>query len=179
MKKLAFISTFLFSTSIFAQQYKTGQGFQYKNDAKEKKEEAEKNPQVRVLRFYNQNSKVSDPLSERQGEKSDTDEGSGVQFFKVTDATLTNPNRDIAAIKNLDITDYAVLEDVIRDLEKQMGVKSMPVVKFSKQDEVNLDNFVHRIQYLEFRLGILKESQEQNLVLGDRIQNIKDKMQNR
>ncbi|MCO5114365.1 MAG: hypothetical protein M9899_09350 [Bdellovibrionaceae bacterium] len=166
---------FTFATTAMAQSYKAGQGFQYQTPKKEQEETKNKGPQVKVLRFYNQNSKVTDPLSEVTEEA----EGEQVHFFKVTDPTLgEKKERDISSLSDVSITDYEVLESVIRDLEHEMGIRSMPVVRFHK-DNVQVDGLIQRLRYMEHKLGILKEVEDQNLVITDRIQNLKDKIEAR
>lgn len=175
MQRLVIAVILIFSSHAFAQSYKAGQGFQYQAPKAEQEDSKSKTPQVKIIRFYNQDSKVSDPLSETVEET----EADQVQFLRVTDKTLKEEKeRAPSSISEIDITDYNVLEDVIRSLESEMGIRSMPVVKFHKEN-VNVDGLIHRLKYMEHRLGILKEVEAKNLVITDRIQNLKEAIENR
>lgn len=175
MKRLLIFVILILTTNAWAQSYKKGQGFQYQNLKKEQEQNQNKGPQVKVLRFYNPESKVTDPFSETV----EASEEEQVDFFKVTDSTLKqDKSREISSISEVSITDYEVLEDVIRNLESEMGIRSMPVVKFHK-DNVNVDGLIQRLRYMEHQLGILKEVEEKNLVITDRIQNLKEKIEAR
>lgn len=180
MGKYIVFSLFLIC-SVAKAEFDINKGFVYENKKErdpQSTENGEETRKVEILRFYNESSKVSDPLT-------DLVEDSEIKFLKLGDKTLKQPkNTEEQAVKALSSAspvgmDLETIESALRHLENELGIKSMPVVKFVGQEQFNSDKFLNRIIYLEKRLGIYNKEQNNLLTLSERLYKIKEAQVNR
>jgi hypothetical protein len=183
MKKLALYHIgavlILISQTALAVTFDIKKGFVY--DAEEiqqqKQVELEKKlskPFVKVLRLFNEDNKISDPLLSL-----DPDLGKEIQFLTINDRTANKDlahqeaAREVASLNgNLD---WSSIEKNLLELESQFGIRSMPVVQFSKIENLDTKSFAHRVEYLENKLGIQPEN-KQIAALPQRLIVIKQKL---
>lgn len=171
------VFTLFFIGSVAHAEFDINKGFSYENK-KERQPQSEanqaeqKNQKVEILRFYNESSKVTDPLT-------DVSENTEIKFLKLKDKTLKKPklNKDaeraLSSATPVDM-DMEATEIVLRNLEQQQGVKSMPVINFAGNEEFNTNQFLDRVIYLEQVLKIYNKEQNNLMTLSERLHKIKE-----
>lgn len=186
MKKLALyqfgavlvMGSCLISQTAYAVKFDIKKGFIYEEQEiqQQKQEEIEKKlskPVVKVLRLFNQDNKISDPALTTEVASND------VQFMTIKDKTLhTEIDHEAAAreVANLNGNlDWNSIEKNLLELESQFGIRSMPVVQFTKIENLDKKSFAHRVEYLEHKLGIRPEN-NQIAALPQRLVVIKQKL---
>ncbi len=168
MKKLALYHIgaliLLMSNSALAVKFDIKKGFVYEEKELEAQKQAEiekkiSQPFVRVLRLFNEDNKISDPVLQVEGSGSED-----IQFLTIDDSTSSAnepgqipEQREIASLSSTNLN-WFVIEKSLLELESQFGIRSMPVVQFTKKENLDKRSFAHRVEFLETKLGIQPDS---------------------
>lgn len=184
MKKLALyhIGALLVLISFqpaYAVKFDIKKGFVYEEKEIEAQKQAEiekklSQPFVKVLRLFNEDNKISDPILESGEEASEE-----IQFLTINDSTINNnidqsePIREVATLGGA--MDWLVIEKDLLELESQFGIRSMPVVEFTQPENLDKKSFSQRVAFLESKLGIEPENL-QTSAIPERLITIKQKL---
>lgn len=168
MKKIALyhfgtVLLLLTSNTAHAVKFDIKKGFIYEEQElekikQEKEEEKLSKSYVKVLRLFNEDNKISDPLLANQPETPVE-----VTFLTINDSATHAPTdheeaaRQVASLNGA--LDWPLIEKNLIELESQFGIRSMPVVEFAKDEAFDKNAFKHRVEFLENKLGIEPESQ--------------------
>lgn len=168
MKKLMFyrigtVLLLLTTSKAYAVKFDIKQGFVYEEQEIEQikqKEQEEKlsKAYVKVLRLFNDDNKMTDPLLASNTQPAD------VKFLTINDSATHGEvdhgevAREVATASANGGLDWTSIEKNLLELESQFGIRSMPVVQFSKIETLDKNAFKHRVEFLENKLGIKPES---------------------
>lgn len=131
-------------------------------------------PYVKVLRLFNEDNRISDPVL-----ASNTEPTEEVQFLTLNDKTnlksidQAEEVREVASLNGS--MDWLVIEKELLELESQFGIRSMPVVQFASPESLDKKSFAHRVAFLEGKLGIQPDN-AQISAIPQRLTTIKQKL---
>lgn len=169
----------LMSQTAYAVKFDIKKGFVYEEkEIEEQKvkaiEEKLSKPMVKVVRLFNADNKISDPVLKDQNQQPQE-----IQFAVIKDKTKDaevqheNAAREVASLNGN--MDWLAIEKNLLEAESQFGIRSMPVVQFTSIDKLDKNSFAHRVEFLETKLGIEAES-KQISAIPQRLLKIKQKL---
>lgn len=169
----------LMSQTAYAVKFDIKKGFVYEEkEIEEQKtkaiEEKLSKPMVKVVRLFNEDNKISDPVLKDQNQQPQE-----IQFAVIKDKTKDaevqheNAAREVASLNGN--MDWLAIEKNLLEAESQFGIRSMPVVQFTSIDKLDKNSFAHRVEFLETKLGIEAES-KQISAIPQRLLKIKQKL---
>ncbi len=180
---LGAVLVLLFTQTAHAVKFDIKKGFVYEEQEVEAQKQAEiekklSQPYVKVLRLFNEDNKISDPILEAEDQQAEE-----IQFLTLDDKTIDKPIdqpegvREIATLSGAvgGSMDWLLIEKNLLELEAQFGIRSMPVVEFTKPENLDKNAFAERVAYLEDKLGLEPENL-QITSIPERLITIKQKL---